>query len=122
MTPEQNAELTRRFIAEVLNTNNWAVADDYLAPDYVEHSAPPGMPATRHGTQRAFAMLHSAFPDFKYTVDDTVVLCITASGTMQGTFLGWSATGKHAAWPEMHIVRLKDGKITEHWNVKDRLT
>jgi hypothetical protein len=38
-------ELVRRFAEEVLNTNDFAVADKHLAPDHVEHSAPVGMRA-----------------------------------------------------------------------------
>jgi len=31
------------------------------------------------------------------------------------------ATGKHAEWTESHIVKLVNGKITEHWGVIDQL-
>jgi predicted ester cyclase len=31
------------------------------------------------------------------------------------------ATGKSAAWTEIHIVRVKDGKIVEHWASVDQL-
>jgi len=34
---------------------------------------------------------------------------------------GMPATGKHAEWTESHIVKLVNGKITEHWGVIDQL-
>jgi steroid delta-isomerase-like uncharacterized protein len=128
MSTAQNQELTRRFIEGVLNTGNMAAADDYLASDFVEHSAPPGFPGNREGVKMVFTMLHTTFPDFRYVIEDTIVAGdlvvhrITGHGTMQGSFFGLPATGKHASWPEVHIARVKDGKIVEHWDVIDRLT
>src|SRR5581483_11526702 len=128
MTPNENSELTRRFIEEVLNTGDMDKADEFLAPDFVEHSAPPGFAGTREGVKHVFIALHQAFPDFKYIIEETiaqndlVVHRITGEGTMQGALFGMQPTGKHATWPEIHIARVRDGKIVEHWDVIDRLT
>lgn len=125
MSPEQNIALIRRFVDEVLNTGDFTHAGDFLADDYVEHSAPPGAPNTIEGTKFAFANLHAAFPDFKYTIvdaiaeGDKVALKIVASGTMQGSLFGKPPTGRHAEWAEIHLARVKDGKFVEHWDVKD---
>jgi steroid delta-isomerase-like uncharacterized protein len=128
MSTERNKELTSRFIEEVLNTGDMALADDFLSPDFIEHSAPPGFPGNREGVKMVFKMLHDAFPDFEYIIEDTVaegdmvVHRITARGTMEGPLMDMPATGKSASWPEIHIARVKDGKIVEHWDVIDRLT
>ena len=123
----QNVELTLRFVQKILNAGDFSGADEFLSPDFVEHSAPPGFPGNREGVERVFRMLHTAFPDFQYTVENTVAegdlvaLRITASGTMQGDLMGNPATGKHATWPEFHLARVQNGKIVEHWDVIDRL-
>jgi hypothetical protein len=73
------------------------------------------------------AALRSAFPDFKYTIEqeiaegDMVVHRLTGRGTMQGEFLGMPATGKQATWQEIHIGRFEDGKIADHWAVVDQV-
>ena len=124
---EQITELFRRCVEEVLNTGDFTTADELFAPDFVEHSAPPGFPGNLAGVEKAFNALHTAFPDLKYTIEDmlaegdTVAGRITASGTMEGPFLGKPATGKHATWLEIPIARFKDGKLVEHWDVQDKL-
>ena len=30
-------------------------------------------------------------------------------------------TGKHATWEAIHIDRISDGKVSEHWVVQDQL-
>jgi predicted ester cyclase len=128
MDSQANIEFTRRFVVEVLNTGDMDKADEFLAPNFVEHSAPPGFPGTREGVKQVFLALHQAFPDFKYVIDETfadgdsVVLRMRGQGTMRGPFFQYAPTGKFAEWPEIHIAKLRDGLIVEHWDVIDRLT
>ncbi|MBI5301951.1 MAG: ester cyclase [Chloroflexi bacterium] len=121
MAHHQNKEITRRLVEEVLNTGKLDHMSDLLAPNFVEHAAPPGIPPTVEGVKMFFNSLRAAFPDFKYTIedafgeDDLVVQRVTARGTMKGEFLGMKPTGKSATWSELHFVRCKDDKIVEHW-------
>ena len=46
---------------------------------------------------------------------------LTARGTMTGAFMGMPATGKSATWTEIHIARVANGKLTEHWSNIDQL-
>ena len=45
----------------------------------------------------------------------------TASGTMTGAFAGMPATGKRATWTEIHIGRVADGRVVEHWGLVQEL-
>ena len=71
--------------------------------------------------------LKTAFPDLRYTIEDAfdggdqVVHRATASGTMTGDFMGMPATGKRATWTEIHIGRVVNGRLTEHWGLVDQL-
>ncbi len=71
--------------------------------------------------------LRTAFPDLRYTIDDTIeagdkwVTRLTGSGTMRGDFAGMPATGKHATWTEIHIVRSHDEQVVEHWGLVQEL-
>jgi predicted ester cyclase len=72
--------------------------------------------------------MRAAFPDLKNTVDlqvaegDLVAGKITYTGTMKGDLFGMKATGKQATWTESHFVRVKNGKVTEHWGDIDQLS
>jgi len=126
MSTEQNKAIASRAV-EAINAGDMSLFESLLAPDAVEHAVPPGMPPTRETAKQFITMLRAAFPDLHYHIDDVVaegdrvVQRTTAHGTMKGEFLGMPATGKSAAWGEMHIVRVKDGKIVEHWANVDQL-
>lgn len=118
---------TRRYVEEGWNKNNWAVITETQDPNYVEHQpAPVGFPAGLEGLKLYTTSFRTAFPDFRYTIEDTivegdkVVSRLTGHGTMKGAFAGMPATGKHASWSEIHIGRFKDGKIIEHWGTVDQ--
>jgi predicted ester cyclase len=116
-----------RIPLEVLNGGNFGLLDELLAPDFVDHYAQPGVPPTREGLKQTVAALKTAFPDLRYTIDDAitcgdqVVHRLSATGTMKGDFMGIPATGKQATWTEIHIGRVVDGRLTEHWGLVDQL-
>ena len=128
MTSELNKANALRVPLELFNEGNMAAADEAIAADYIEHAAvPPGLPLGVPGLKLFVMGLRAAFPDFKYTVEDTisegdkVVVRLTARGTHQGAFAGLPATGKAATWAEIHICDMADGKMVEHWVVQDQL-
>jgi predicted ester cyclase len=116
-----------RIPLEVLNNGNFALLDELVATEFVEHTAQPGVPPTRAGFKQAMIALKTAFPDLRYTIDDSIesgdqiVHRLTASGTMKGDFMGIPATGKRAIWTEIHIGRVANGRLTEHWGLVDQL-
>src|SRR5579859_2852446 len=124
---EQNKTAFRAIPEKLINTKNLDAADQYFVVDYVDHAAPPGIPAGIAGFKAFFSALTTAFPDLKYTVEDLiaegekVVGRVTVRGTMQGDFLGMKATGKSATWTEIHIGRYAGGKVVEHWASMDQL-
>ena len=128
MTTEENKASSRRMVDEVANEGNFRVIDELMGPNFVDHSAPPGVPATTEGAKAFFAMLREAFPDLHATIDDQiaegdrVVQRTTAHGTMKGDFQGMPASGKEATWEAIHILRFADGKYVEHWAVTDTLS
>ncbi len=129
MSTDENKAAMRRIPLEVYNQGQLDVADEVLAAEYTEHvPLPPGWPSGIAGLKQYVSMLRSAFPDFQYTVEDElaegdkVVFRLTARGTQHGEFLGMPPTGKQATWTEMHICRVVDGKLVEHWANLDQLS
>jgi predicted ester cyclase len=116
-----------RIPLEVFNEGNFGLIDELIAPDFVEHYAQPGVPPTREGFKQFAMAYRSAFPDLRYTVEDTIdagdkiVQRLTASGTMKGDLLGIPASGTRATWTEIHIGRVADGQLVEHWGLVDQL-
>jgi steroid delta-isomerase-like uncharacterized protein len=128
MSIEENKAMSTRFLEEVINKGNLAVMDEVMAPDFVDHQTPPGMPPTAESAKAFIGMFRGAFPDLHYTLVDTiaegdrVVERSMASGTMKGDFMGMPASGKTATWQEIHITRYANGKAVEHWAVVDQMS
>lgn len=126
MTTETQ-KLIERIPLEVVNKGNYGLLDEIVSSDFVERSPQPGVPATREGFKQSVIALKTAFPDLHYTIDDSIesgdrmVHRLTATGTMTGDFMGIPPTGKRATWTEIHIGRVANGHLAEHWGLIDQL-
>lgn len=94
---------TANSVVEGINKNDWNMVTKAFDPNYIEHDVLPGLPASLEGLKQFLATFRTAFPDFSYSIEDTiaegdrVVQRITGQGTMKGSFAGMPATGKHAS-------------------------
>ena len=128
MATQDDTARMRRIPEDIFNRGQLTAADELFAADYVEHfPIPTGIPTGLAGFKAFVAAMREAFPDLHLTVEDEitegdkVVQRITTRGTMKGAFLGMPPTGKQATWTEMHIARVADGKLVEHWGSIDQL-
>jgi steroid delta-isomerase-like uncharacterized protein len=128
MSVEQNKEITRRLIEEVFNRGNFAIVNEIVAPNFVEHEElPPGIPNNQQAVAEMSRMLRSAFPDFKATIKDLiaegnkVALFMTWTGTQKGEFMGLPPSDKHMNVSVFDILRFEGGQICEHWGAMDSL-
>ena len=102
-----------------------AAIDQYIAEDFVEHEAVPGMEATREAPRQIFKMMQTAFPDLAISVHDMiaegdkVAARITFTGTHSGEFFGVPASGNQVAMDGIDIMEFRDGKAVGHWGVTD---
>jgi predicted ester cyclase len=116
-----------RIPLEVFNQGKVQLIDEFFAPEYVESTPQPGVAPTREGFKQFVTALRTAFPDIRYTIEDSIeagdkfVYRVTASGTMRGEFAGMPATGKHATWTEIHILRVANEHVVEHWGLVQEL-
>ena len=118
----------RRIVLEVFNAGSMEMLDALVAPDFVDHALPPGVPPNRDGLKQVVAAMRSAFPDLEYTIEDQIAegeklaQRLSGRGTMKGEFMGMPPTGKSAAWQEMHILRFDtNGLLAEHWDISNSL-
>ena len=125
--PGAPSAVVRRFVEEYQSGHKVDVAEELLAPDFVDRSPFGPMPPDRTGVLALFAILFEAFPDLRAEIHDQVeegdkvVTRKTFFGTHQGEFMGLAATGRSVAWDVIDIVRVRDGRMVEHWNVVDAL-
>ena len=118
----------RRIPMELFNERRLELIDELFAGDYVDHlERPPGVPEGLEGLRMFVSARAEAFPDLRYEVigqyqdGDIHIGHVRVSATMTGDFLGMPATGKSATWEEIHIGRMVDGRLQEHWGVLDQL-
>lgn len=125
---EGNKAVIRRFVEEVQNQKNFDVFDELNDPDFVNLSSPPGIPSDREGGKMYLSGFLSAFPDSRFTIDDMiaegdrVVTKKTFVGTHTGNLGEIPATGKRVTLQYVDIMRVRNGKIVEHWLSMDQLS
>ena len=127
MSTEENKAMFRRTYEELLNRGDLSVADELVAPDFINHEAPPGWDRGPESMRGLANMLRTAFPDLNFEIEDlvaegeTVAGRLTMSGTHEGPLMGMPPTGRSVRQDHMHFVRFRDGKAVEHWGVRDEL-
>jgi len=127
MSTGDNKATVRRFYEEVFNQKNRAAIDECSDPNYVDRSAPPGLPGGIAGQKQLIGMYLTAFPDLHLAVEemiaegDKVVSRWSGSGTHQGKFMGIPPTGKQVTATGMEIIRIAGRKFVEHWMELDAL-
>jgi steroid delta-isomerase-like uncharacterized protein len=127
VSAEDNKVLVRRFVDEVQSGGNIDLIDEICSPEFVNHSAPPGVPADREGIKIVTAMFRGAFPDSYFTVEDMVAegdrvaTRKTFHGTHEDEFMGMPPSGRAVSMGLIDIVRVSDGRVVEHWAMGDSL-
>ena len=127
-----NKRRSQRLYDEIFGKGNFAVADELLAPDIVNHG--PGLPPVpgTEGIKRQAALLRTAMPDLEVILHDQIGEGdrVTSRWTGRGTHTGplnlpagsVPATGNAISFDEIRIDRHADGRIVESWWIPDRFT
>ena len=123
-----NKELVRAYTRDVFDKGDVAAVDRYLAPDFFNHVT------GRSGTEdfRDLAAELSAAPDASNVIEfmvaegDLVVAFMTITRTVRSatTILGYAVEGQGQSYTvhHVHIYRIADGKIVEHWALRDDIS
>jgi predicted ester cyclase len=125
---ERNKAVVTRFVEEVQNQRNWDVYDELNDPSFVNLSSPPGIPPDREGGKVYLGGMLAAFPDAHFTIDDMiaegdrVATKKTFTGTHSAPLGDLPATGRSVRLQFVDILRVRDGRIIEHWLSMDQLS
>jgi predicted ester cyclase len=122
---EWNKERVREIIDRIFVHQDDAAIDALVAEDFVPHTfgpMPPGREGLREGMKRAGAGISD--PEFEIhdliADRDRVAARITTSARHTGTFMGIEPSGRRYSIDEIHIFRLRDGLLAEHWHEFDK--
>jgi predicted ester cyclase len=125
VSAQENKAVVRRYIEEVWNRHNIDVTNELISPDYLNHAA--SAEYQRAGVKYSLNWLFSIFLDHRFDIEDaagdgeTVAVRGTCSGTHEGELWGIRPTGKRFAVQQSHWFRVVDGKVAEHWALRDDL-
>src|SRR6266700_3244918 len=123
---EQNKEIARRAVEEILSQGRFELASELYAKDFINHGIHRN--ASLEEDQAALKGWHQAFSDITIVPEkliaegDLVAIYWIARGTNTGTGNGLPATGKKAELAGITIWRIVDGKIREEWSAFDQLS
>jgi predicted ester cyclase len=126
VTAEENKAVVRRYIEECWKRHNLDATDELVSSEYINHAA-TNAEYQRGGAKHVLEWLFSVFPDHRFDVEDaaadgdTVAVRGTCSGTNEGELWGIPPTGERFAAQQSRWFRVADGKVAEHWAVRDDL-
>jgi steroid delta-isomerase-like uncharacterized protein len=115
-------DVAKRFIAEIFVAGRVEAVDDLVTPDFVSHGLPGAGPDVM---KAAIERVAPALSDVSMAIQDAisegdrVAVRLESSATQSGDFMGMPATGKRYTVEEIHIFRITDGKVAEHWHQFD---
>lgn len=110
----QNVTAIGRLL-EGFTTGNTDQVDELVHDDFVNHNAPEGV-KDKQGFKEIIKMVHGTFsqfdaldlkPEVLFAKGDMVAMMDTGTGMRNGK------TYRH---DDIHVFRMKDGQMYEHWN------
>ncbi len=125
---EKNKDVVRKLV-ETVNTRNYELLDEIIAPDFVRHcQATPEIHVKSRDEMKQFLRQDlEVFPDTRISLDAVIAEGNLVAGrftyfaTQEGVMGPFPATGKKVELTYLSIVRLEDGKIAEMWVEWDNL-
>jgi predicted ester cyclase len=122
---ETNKEIARQVIERIFVRGEDAAIDELIAPDFHPYTfgpMPPGRDGLREGMHRAHAGVSD--PEFRIhdmiAENDRVAVRLTTSARHTGPFMGREPTGRRYSIDEIHIFRIRNGQVADHWHAFDR--
>jgi predicted ester cyclase len=120
MHEEENKKVVREFTRIFKNEHNVEGVAHLFDRSFTHHFRAP-LPAGFEGFKQVGRMMNGAFPDVVVTEEDLiaegdkVVERSSAVATHKASLIGEKPTNKRIHWTEIHIYRVQDRTIREHW-------
>ncbi|MET3875642.1 ester cyclase [Chitinophaga sp. OAE865] len=119
MTIQEQKEFITHYINTIWNLGDTSRLEQFLHPDYVDHSLPPGLPPDSTGLKQWIALTHASFQpqtiiNEQVAEPGTCMIRITMHMKHTGTWRKIPPTGLTVSIPGYRCFRLQDNRIIEH--------
>ena len=104
---EKNKKLVLDAFDTLFNKRDYAAAEKYWSPDYIQHSA-----HIEPGRDGLFNLIRNSPDTLRY--EHQLIVTEGDYVIVHGRFSG---TGRPVAWIAADIVRIENGRLAEHWDV-----
>ena len=104
---EKNKALVLEAFETLFNRRDYAAAERFWSPSYLQHSA-----HIAPGREGLFTLVRSLPPTLKY--EPGLIMADGDFVMVHGRFSGFGAP---ANWIAADILRVQDGSLVEHWDV-----
>lgn len=118
--------IARQFVDEIFAEGRLDTIDELVDPEFVSRT----FGITEDGPAQlkvAAKRVHDSLSNVEFRIDDMVTegdrvaVRLTSSATPRGEYMGVDARGKRYTIEEMHVFRIVDGLVVEHWHSHDAL-
>src|ERR1700675_309993 len=103
----KNKALVLKAFDTLFNQRDYAAAERFWSPDYIQHSA-----HIEPGREGLFNLIKSLPATLKYEAG-----AIVAEGDFVIVYGRFSGFGAPVNWIAADVVRMQDGSLVEHWDV-----
>jgi predicted SnoaL-like aldol condensation-catalyzing enzyme len=104
---EKNKALVLEAFDTLFNKRDYAAAEKYWSPDYIQHSA-----HIEPGREGLFNLIRNTPDTLRY--EHQLIVAEGDYVIVHGRFSGY---GRPVAWIAADIVRIENGRLAEHWDV-----
>jgi predicted SnoaL-like aldol condensation-catalyzing enzyme len=104
---KKNKALVLEAFNTLFNKRDYAAAEKYWSPNYIQHSA-----HIEPGRDGLFNLIRSAPDTLRY--EHQLIVAEDDYVIAHGRFSG---IGRPVAWIAADIVRIENGRLAEHWDV-----
>jgi len=120
---ETNKALVRKYYKEVMGDLSGIA--EVVAPTFVDHHFPPGLPRGPAGVRQFFAAMRDIFSHMKIGIEfmlaegDKVDCHFTFTAKHTGEFAGLKPKGNAIRLPAIATFRIQKRKLAEAWEIFD---
>ena len=104
---EKNKALVLEAFDALFNKRDYAAAEKYWSPNYIQHSA-----HIEPGRDGLFKLIRNTPDTLRY--EHQLIVAEGDYVIVHGRFTGY---GRPVAWIAADIVRVENGRLAEHWDV-----
>jgi predicted ester cyclase len=117
-----------RAFYDFWNTGDEALLKEAIAPNFTDHTLPPGRPQGPEGPAFASRRFRAAVPDLKVAAakmivaGDYITVHMNFTGHFSGKFGQTQGKGQPVPFIATDLLKIENGRITDNWHIEDNLT